>query len=156
ILCSGVKTGGALNNPAAGPIAIGDNGRPIAINGISVPEIYDAFVRPSIVDIALEALLTGSLICLVKASPKNTVMPTGVRKKMTEPKILPNAEDAVSFFVKILNGLRSDFSLSDLFKVISLSAQRGSIIRYSLFKSLNSVKAIGPMVIPRKKETNLD
>src|SRR5690625_173314 len=153
MLCSGVKTGGTLNNPAAGPIAIGDNGRPIAINGISVPEIYDAFVRPSIVAIALEALATGYVICLVNASPKKTVMPTGVRKKVTEPKILPNAEDAVSFFVRILNGLGTPFSLSDCFKVISLSPKRGSLFRYSLFKSLNSVNAIGPMVIPRKKET---
>src|SRR5699024_1324175 len=84
---------------------------------------------------------------------KNTVMPTGVRKKVTEPKILPNAEDAVSFFVKILNGLGTPFSLSDFFKVISLSPNRGSLFRYSLIKSLNSVKTISPMVIARKKET---
>src|SRR5690625_7235603 len=48
----------------------------------------------------------------------------------------------------------SDVCSSDLcFKVISLSPKRGSLFRYSLFKSLNSVNAIGPMVIPRKKET---
>src|SRR5699024_4677270 len=104
-LCSSVKTGGALNNPIAGPIAVGDRGSPIAISGMRVPEIYDAFVRPSIVEIARDARLTGSLICRVIASPKKTVIPTGDRKKVIEPSKLPMADVSDSFPVKILNGL---------------------------------------------------
>src|SRR5699024_10743642 len=107
---SSVKTGGALNRPAAGPIAIGDKGKPMAIRGINVPEIYDAFVKPSIVEIARDARFTGSLICLVKNSPKNTVMPTGERKKAPDPRKLPNAAVFASFRVRIRNGLGMPFS----------------------------------------------
>src|SRR5699024_3232110 len=115
MLCSGVKTGGALNNPAAGPIAIGDIGKPIAMRGTNVPAIYDAFVSPSIVEIALEARLIGFLICLERISPQKTVIPTGVRKNVMEPNKLPKSDVLVSFFVKILKGFGKPFTFSDIF-----------------------------------------
>src|SRR5699024_4121405 len=152
-LCSGVNTGGALKSPAAGPIAIGDTGKPTAINGISVPDMYDAFVSPSIVEMARDARSTGFLICRVINSPQNTVIPTGVKKNVILPNKLPSADVPTSFLVKILNGFGMPFVLSDFFILISLYPDTFIFSRVFLLNSSNSVKAIGPIVIPKKNDT---
>lgn len=153
ILFSGVKIGGALNRAFAGPIAIGDSGRPIAINGINVPERYAALVRPSIEEIALDARFTGSFMCLVKLSPKKIVMPTGDKKKVSVPRALVKAEVPTSCLVKIEKGFGNPFTGLGFFKEISLNPKIWLELRLSLFVNSNSLKIIGPIVIPKKKDT---
>src|SRR5699024_6498305 len=122
--------------------------------GINVPEIYDAFVKPSIVEIARDARFTGSLICLVKNFPKNTVMPTGERKKATDPRKLPNAAVFASFRVRIRNGLGRPFSFLTTYKGFSLLPNLGILCRTSGFNTSNNLRESGPIVMAKKNDIN--